>query len=143
MSFTGSKTIEFTHVVNPHLFYFKIQNQINNDVLYIERELKKYVVEFRDEKCAINNRGEYIVGDHVGVYVVSQHKWIRAEIDLIDEDGELIVWATDYGFPLKTPLNLVVLLNDEHEKMCRTTESNIFKGGIFNIFPATSRYDEV
>lgn len=144
MSFNGPQTIKITHVINPHLFFFKVQNQIDSEVHYIERELKKFVVKYRDEKCATNNDSEYFVGDFVALYVVSQNKWIRAEIDVVDEDkSEIIVWATDYGFPLITPLNLVILLNDELTNLCHATKPKIFKGGMSDILPATSRYDGV
>lgn len=138
----GSKTIEITHVVNPHQFYFKYKNQTENIVSRIEQQLLHYVSANITEMCASQSVGRCFKGDYVGVHAISKSKWIRAVIDVHENDeNEVIAWAIDYGFPIKTELNSVIILNDELKKVCQTTESPIVKGGIADILSATYRVD--
>lgn len=141
MSADSSKLIEITHVINPLLFWFKYTDTQNADVETIEQALKKYVSDSGDRLPTAELAGNsYRDESCVTVYLNSKEKWIRAEIDDVTLDqNEVIVWATDYGIPLKKPLDKIVLLSDELKDLCRTTKSAAIKGGIAGIIPASHR----
>lgn len=138
MSTDSSKIIKITHVINPHLFWFKYKDTQNADVERIELALKNYVAESGDKMSAANYTDEkYKSEKYVAVYMKSMEKWIRAKIDVHDDPS--IVWAIDYGIPIKKSLDLIVLLSEELKQLCRTTEPAVIKGGIAEILPATHR----
>lgn len=140
MSINSSEIIEITHVINPHLFWFKYKDIQNADVEKIELALKNHVAKFGDAMLARNNADdEYKCADYVAVYMESKDKWIRGEIDAKITTDEIIVWAIDYGIPLKKSIDWIVLLSEELKNLCRTTEPAIIKGGIAKIWPATHR----
>lgn len=144
MCLKSGGNIKITHVINPHLFWFQYENEPHSDAQVIESELKKYVDENRDQMCANNSDGKYRRELYVAVYMISLKKWIRATIDVHDGDydeidDEIVVWAMDYGIPLKTPLYLVVLLNEDLKNLCKSTKTNVFKGGISDVWPIMLR----
>lgn len=142
MSPDSSKFIEITHVINPLLFWFKYKAAQNADVENFERALEKYVTELGDQLPTVEHTGErYRDETHVAVYMKSKEKWVRAEIDdtTINEQNELIVWAIDYGIPLKKSLDAIALLSAELKDLCRSTEPAAIKGGIFGLTPASQR----
>lgn len=132
-----AKLIKFTHIVNPHLFWFTYKNQPNESAK-IEDAIALYVKQNGDDVKGVNNRNCHLERV-VAVYSLSMKKWIRAEIDVTGETpctDDLIVWATDYGIPIKTSLDLVAVLSTELSKLCMETPSAVYKGGIFGIMPA-------
>lgn len=138
MSADSSKLIEITHVINPLLFWFKYTDAQIADVETIERALEKYVSDSGDRLPTAELAGDsYRDETCVTVYLNSKKKWIRAEIDDVTLDkNEVIVWAIDYGIPLKKSLDKIVLLSDELKDLCRTTKPAAIKGGIAGIIPA-------
>lgn len=145
MSTLGSNHIQITHVINAHLFWFENANQSDPNVDVIEKQLQKYVDESGDDIYADRSDDEYKNEDIVAVYLQpkkqTKKKWIRAEVDVIDEpagENEVIVWATDYGYPVKTTLDSVVLLSPRLKEIC-SVKPAIFKGGIWNILPASTK----
>lgn len=146
MSGEHSQNIQITHVVNPHLFWYKLKNNPDHVADAIERELGKYVSENREKMCAAKSNGSYLCEVYVAVFMISQRKWVRAEIHVKDEtvaNNEIIVWAIDYGFPLKTALDSVVLLSNELKKKCYTLQPAVHKGGIIDIYPASIRVNVI
>lgn len=141
MSSTSFKQIEITHVVNPHLFWFKYMNQPGTELAEFERKLEKYVIENLNKNRASESDGKYRQEAFVAVYLNSMKKWVRAEIDAVDKSTEKIsVWAIDYGFPLITTLDLIVLLSVDLKQMCSFIKSDILKGGVADIMSASSRF---
>ena len=142
MSASSSNQIQLTHVINPHLFWFKYLSDSDavEKVVAIESAIEQYVVENGFDVYADRSNGLYRRETIVGVFLGSKKKWIRAEADVIGEepaaDDEMIVWATDYGIPVKTTLDKVVLLNVGLKKKCHETPSNIVQAGLCNIMPA-------
>lgn len=130
--------IKFTHIVNPHLFWFTHENQTNDDFsVKIENALTSYVKQNGDAikgDCNPNCRSQQVVA----VYSMSMKKWIRAEIDEVASPNthDLIVWATDYGIPISTSLDLVAELSVDLRRLCIETPSSVHKGGLFGYFPA-------
>lgn len=138
MSTDSSKMIEITHVINPHLFWFKYQDTQNADIENIELELRNYVGDSGDKMLTARDAGDkYKSEKYVAVYMNSKKKWVRAEIDVAGDPS--IVWAIDYGIPLKKSLDFIVLLSEELKNLCHTTEPAVIKGGIAEILPATHR----
>lgn len=140
MSADSSKIIQITHVINPHLFWFKYKNTENAGVEELELALKNYVAEVGHKMLAIYSDDGYKSETYVVVYMKSKKKWIRAEIDdpSITSD-KVIVWATDYGIPLQKSTDSIILLSEELKDLCHTTKSAIIQGGIAEIFPASNR----
>lgn len=135
--------INITHFVNPHLFWFKNKNEQDDGVEELERTLKRYVAESGDRISAAKNWDELKHEQYVAVRWLK--KWVRAEIDVYDENGaaigsnEAIVWITDYGYPLKISLDSMVLLSAELKQLCRSMRSAVIQAGIASIKPAEKR----
>lgn len=130
----GLKRINITHVINPHLFWFKNCPDSNPDLERLEKEFKEYVNSHPNMK-ATKNRAQLLNETIVLVYMVSERKWIRAEVDM-DLNEEVIVWSIDYGVPLKISFDLVVFLNGDLKQKCATIQTNVFRAGVANILPA-------
>lgn len=149
MSSDSSKFIEITRVINPLLFWFKYKAAENAGIEHIERAITTYVTELsasNSELPTAQNTGDkYRDEKYVTVYMKSKEKWIRAEIDdaTVDEQNELIVWAIDYGVPLKKSLDTIVLLSAELKDLCRMTQPAAIKGGIAGLNPASKRLTPV
>lgn len=142
MSSSSSNQIQITHIINAHLFWFKYVDQPDLNAAKIEAELRKYVDEHGEDVYADQSKKDYRDEEIVAVYLRSKKKWIRAEVDVTDEPADenvLIVWATDYGIPVKTSLDSVILLSPELKKICEKTPTNIVQGGICNIMPGSSK----
>lgn len=125
------KLIEITYFVNPHLFWFKYADEtVNKTVQMIETNLKSYV-----KRKSSSENEIFRVGHMVAVYIVAEQKWIRGKLIQIESNNEyLIVWATDYGYPIKTTSNLVASINDWQREMLEH-ESPIICGAIYGIRP--------
>lgn len=132
--------ITITHIVNPHLFWFKEKNKTDLNVEKLELQLKHYE-EGLFEKPTIRSGIELKDELYVAVYLKSKMKWVRAEIDVYDDPSlkadEVIAWITDYGYPLKIPLGSIILLSTDLKQLCRTTESAVIQGGIADVLPLT------
>ena len=115
-------SIEITHFINPHLFWFKLKNSTNDVRDHLETRIEEYVGQKADVKP--------IVGNIVAVYHSESQKWIRAEVDVVCTDG-LILWAIDYGFPMSTKNRFIRPLSYD----LRQNIENVFVGGIANIVP--------
>lgn len=142
MSTDDSKFIEITRVINPLLFWFKYKATQNADVEKIERALAQYLAEAGDQLPTIEHTGEkYRDEKYFAVYMKSRGNWVRAQIDVasVNEQNELIVWAMDYGIPLKKSLDAIVLLSPELNNLCQSTEPAAIKGGIVGLTPAFTR----
>lgn len=134
------RAIEITHVINPHLFWFIYKNKPNPEVAVIEEALHNYARENVDE---INASGKFANESVVAVHLFSENKWIRATVDIqtepVTNDSEIVVWAIDYGYPIKTTAESVLGLDNDLKKKCIETPSNVIKGGIYGIVPASMK----
>lgn len=126
-------SITITHYINPHLFWYKRNNENNGELESIEKTLQEVVAE---EK----RRNPYFrpitmkCGDRVAVYIVNWDKYIRAEVDIVHTDSrKCILWAIDYGFPIETSADLAISLTDEI--LTKFTNYDIYKGGIHSLIP--------
>lgn len=140
MDDTGSKRVKITHVINPHRFWLKEINDPDPNLVNIEQEFRRYAIENKNRMCATRNGDRAAIESFVTVYMESEKKWVRAEIDVFgdtESDGDVIAWATDYGVPLKTPLDLVILLSDDLKQKCANIKTNVFPAGIYGIMPST------
>lgn len=140
MSISNSRKIQITHIINAHLFWFKYADEIDSQLDEIESDLAKYEAD-NDHEMYADRQTNYRSECFVGVYYKKKQKWIRAELDVNDMEikDEVIVWATDYGFPLKTKIDLMIILSPALKEKCFKTPSNVIQGGIYGIMPATSK----
>lgn len=139
-----TKKINITHVVNPHRFWFIHEGSSEKNAQDIECALEKYVMENGD-RIKISDSEKCRSESCVGVFLQSKQKWIRAQIDSVDEEclenNEVLVWAIDYGYPIKTTIDLVVILSTGLKNRCITTSTNVIQGGIYGIMPASQKMD--
>lgn len=138
------RQIHITHVVNPHRFWFKYSDAPGKNSDEIENVLQKYAKE-NGNRVKVKNQEKYRSEIIVGVFWESKQKWIRAEVDVADEstdfENAIIVWAIDYGFPMKTSLDLVIILSNELKKLCYDMPTDLIQGGIYGIMPASTKMD--
>lgn len=89
--------IKITNFINPHNFYFKLENLMSVREQEIGEKLKNY---------ANANRMKYITGyepninEDVVVHIKMEMKWLRGKVDAIlkQYDGtEYVVWCVDHG----------------------------------------------
>lgn len=89
--------IKITNFINPHLFYFKLENIIGQLDTEIEHQLKQ-----NSEKVKWEYPSGYNAKQHemVAAYVVEWGKWVRAQVDLILEqtnNNQYLIWCLDHG----------------------------------------------
>lgn len=90
--------IQITSFTNPHLFWFKYLANDAEAMLDLEA-LEKMLADYVQIQIKSESSADYVpsIGDCVAVCDPKKKKWIRAEIDYIDNDGNVLLWATDYG----------------------------------------------
>lgn len=131
-----SEFVEITHFINPHAFWLRKCNAVDNqDFHTIECELQTYALKKREKSSLANHRRLRIVRDDcVVVYFVAWSKWLRCNVDVIDAKGErCILWAIDYGFPLQSSIDLIVLL--ENVQLAQKCSNLIMKAAISTVLP--------
>lgn len=134
----GPTRIKITHVINPHLFWVKLIDQ-DADLAEIESKLRDYAVKTRTEMGAARSDVNYENGSIVAVNMVSEKKWVRAQIDDVNDpllNDEVIVFALDYGAPLRVSLDSVVPLDDDLKQKCASVKTTVFQVGIHGIVPS-------
>jgi hypothetical protein len=91
-----TSNIRITHFVNPHLFYYKL-DEFNADLDNLEEEILN---ELTDNTCETNNF-QPESGDVVAFLHKRWSKWIRVVVDKVLEcttaDAVYVLWAIDYG----------------------------------------------
>ncbi|XP_055601520.1 uncharacterized protein LOC129750576 [Uranotaenia lowii] len=136
--------IRITHYINPHNFWFKHESDYayNPEQQQFQLELNN----FCEQTFGRGNltSGIYTprrVGELVAVFYFQLSRWIRAEVDEIQEDlsGQIHcnLWAIDEGVPLKTSCRYVKPLPDKFAQF----EGNVKHGGLEGVLPAESGYD--
>lgn len=134
-----SKDIEITHFINPHLFWYKIAGKSNeSQKTVIEQKLSAFAKRYYSEYCAKNVDTKISVNDNVGVYYLNEQKWIRAIVDEFDRlEESMVLWAEDYGIPMKCSRNLVISLDDELQQLFSENSAEVYQAGIFGVMPAS------
>lgn len=122
--------IEITHIDNPHLFWFKYKNVVNNEFNKFEEILQTY----SHERCENPSFMQRRRGIHVNDIVSTFHsgKWIRCKVNSIDK-SICLLWSIDYGFLLSLPKTFLILVDDNEIET--KTFSMLFKAAISSIVP--------
>lgn len=128
-----SKLIRITHYINPHLFWFKyVDSSTERREQNIDSNLKAFIAKTYKKTCAPALHLEQIVA----TYWVAKNKWIRAVVDQDDpSDGFVILWAIDYGFPMRSATELVIPLDSNYG----SAESVIVQGGLYDVIPSRTK----
>lgn len=130
-----SVKVQITHIINPHLFWSKEIDKADPKLLQLEDELKRYAHQNLNKMCAAKTGNKYETEPVVVAY--SQKKWLRAKIDRPNQNGQVVLWAIDYGHPFKVSLDYVLLLNDDLKQKCFDIKSNVFQSGIYGVMPSS------
>lgn len=139
MATSKPQNIEITHFINPHLFWYKIAGKSNeSQKTAIEHKFSEFAKRCYNQNCAKNFDTKISVRDYVAVYYLNEKKWIRATVDKFDPaEGSMILWADDYGIPMKCSRNLIISLDDELKHLCLSTKVHVYQAGIHDIMPAS------
>lgn len=128
--FVENEEIIITHFINPNSFYYRYVDKAKDDELLLLDEVVGEAVE------SAKQEKRYVVGQMVIVEYLPQNKYLRGIIDGIKTD--YIVWALDYGFPIKTPAKHIYRMN----KHLQTLDVNyVHFAGISNVIPAKEIFD--
>lgn len=87
--------IQITSFINPHLFYFKLENIVGEYDSKLENHLRLNAENAEIKKLFNPSKGEII-----SAYIPSWSKWLRGQVDLVlNENGtnQYIIWCLDYG----------------------------------------------
>lgn len=89
--------IIIVHIINPHQFYFKLENSPFSDELQLEKDLQKY----SEDKMYHLQGHKHNVNDTVSVFVPTWKKWVRAKVEQIfeydNEETKYVLWTIDKG----------------------------------------------
>lgn len=135
------KQITITYIVNPQLFWFKF-NENNNEESFnthtsfqekIDAYVENYLTnELADDEEPIKN------GSVVLVLCEEKKKWIRARIESFenaaDEKSPTKIWAIDYGQVMESSLAITIPLNDT--TLASYPVKNLHIGGLSDVVPA-------
>lgn len=89
--------IKMVTFVNPHFFFFKLDNPITGFEDEISKQLEEYTLE---SKIRYRSGYDAVENDFVAAYIVSWNKWVRAQVDLIlpfPDSTLYVIWCFDYG----------------------------------------------
>lgn len=85
--------IKIKTFINPHLFYFQLENACGQSSTENDE-----IIEKKAETCDQIAGYQANVGEMVLAYIQEWSKWIRAEVDSILISGkEYVIWCTDHG----------------------------------------------
>lgn len=125
----GYEDIKITHLINPHLFWYRVHDTDGDRKIKIyENKLGKYVKNYRDIDL------KWCPGAGDAVAVLHESKWIRATVERALSSHLVIVWAMDYGHPL-TVLKKSMMAMENHGWHVKDAV-NIYKGGLADCRPA-------
>lgn len=98
--------IRITHFVNPHNFYYKIdEGFLNEDLMKLENQLRLHGIDWMKKHRDVTEFKPK-VGETVGLLHQPWNKYIRVVIDSIAEfmhhENKYILWAIDYGYVFAT-----------------------------------------
>lgn len=77
------------------------------------------------------------VGDIVAVFIPTWDKWIRGQVERDDVDGNVLVWAIDYGLPVLSKRKRIMPLSME---LANDPLRVVFVGGVVNSVPSKPTY---
>lgn len=131
-------SIEITHFVDPHLFWFKFAHDRNDQFAAFEVQLQRYAID-RSGKVSHIQRRRGIKADDIVLIRHSSHaaKWLWCVVESVDTLCS--VWAIDYGFPAQVTLDSVILVEDD-ELSARNFDV-LFQAAISTVMPANGVND--
>lgn len=120
--------IVISHFINPNCFYFR----------YVESDEELDLLDDVVAQAAKSAKqdGRYLIGQKVIVEFLPQKKFLRAVID--DIKTNYILWALDYGFPIKTSVKHLYKMS---KKLDEFDGSYVHFGGISHVIPAKEIHD--
>lgn len=135
------KSIIITYIVNPQLFWFKFNENHNEELFNTHASFQKQIDayaenyltnELSDDIELINNESVVLV------LCEEKKKWIRARIESFenigDENSPTKIWAMDYGQVMESSLAVTIPLNDT--TLANYPVANMHIGGLSDIVPA-------
>lgn len=126
--------VEITHFINPHVFWLRKCNNVDHEFEGIESELQQYAMCQQKKLVLMRRKRQIDRGSRAAVYFVAWKKWLRCDVDVIDAKCErCILWAIDYGFPLQSSIELMVLIEDH--RMAQNCTDRIMKVAISTVVP--------
>lgn len=129
-----SEFVEITHFINPHVFWLRKRNIVDHEFAAIESEMQQYALRQHEKLVLTRRRNQIDRGARVAVYFVAWKKWLRCDVDVIDAKCErCILWAIDYGFPLQSSIELMVLI--ENHRLAQKCSDRIMKVAISSVVP--------
>lgn len=132
--------IRITHYINPHNFWFKHDSAylFNAEEQHFQRDLNEYCESTFIRGKVAETYTPRRQGELVAVFYFQQSRWIRAEVDDVQQElgGQLHcnLWAIDEGIPLTTNCRYIKPLPDRFAGM----NTNVKHGGLEGILPAES-----
>lgn len=127
--------IEIHQIDDPHKFWYKKCDDLveNQRLVELEENLKKYVtdlLEWQEHHQPINR------GDEVVVFHYGWNRWIRGKAGKLKtgSEGDIYIWAIDYGCKMVMSLEDVYFLEDR--SLACKNPINVHIGGLSGIVPA-------
>ncbi|XP_055390342.1 putative ATP-dependent RNA helicase TDRD12 [Condylostylus longicornis] len=128
--------IIITHFINPSMFWYRISNEVSEELFNLDQELFK---------CFSSNRyKEYIPKQKeiVLLYVVSESRCCRAKVEEIFEyratPKKYMLWAIDHG---KVYSSNSKFIRELPKNLAEVQIENVFFGGLNNLVPAKQTFD--
>lgn len=88
--------IKITNFINPHMFYFKMENVCGQ----VDAEIEGKLMENASEMYKNRKGYQPTKREIVSAYVPEWGKWVRAQVDLILEESfsqQYVLWCLDQG----------------------------------------------
>lgn len=130
------ESVEITHFINPHVFWYRKCNHIDREFVHYENDLQQYALRERERLSSQSNSQREAIkcGDRVVVYFVEWSKWLRCSVDVVDCHYEkCILWAIDYGIPIQSTIKSVVPI--ANHQLAHMSTGRIAKAAICNALP--------
>lgn len=123
--------IEITHYTNPHLFWFKYKAADNEEFKRFDEKVQIFSFERTENVSFIQARRGIRVGDLITVFHANYEKFIRCKVESVDM--MCAGWAVDYGFPMKFPKTMAILIDGCN--ILSRSSALVFKAAAASIVP--------
>lgn len=127
-----SKVIHISHFINPHCFYFKFDEDLQDtDLQRLEDEIKIFA------RSKVNETTELATikhGDIVAAYEITWGKWMRAVVvSNLESLKRFQLWAIDHGRFFRAPHKHVHRLPPN---LIDAKVKGVCRGSIYGVCPA-------